>query len=144
MLGEQHSGGAIVRMTITVTNLDRVIRRIDGLQRGDYLQGVASAGADLLRAEMRRYPPAPANSTYRRTGTLGKSWTRSVMRGGRGGGWLAQVGTRLKYAPYVQDEGRQAEVHQGRWQTIQSVAKDKRDEVVRFCVRAIRGWLAKG
>ena len=131
-------------MTITVKGLEGVQRKIDNLQRMNYLEGVASAGGDLLRAEMRRYPPAIPGSSYRRTGTLGKSWTKTVTRGGRGGGWLAQIGTRLNYAPYVQDEGRQAEVHQGRWQTVQSVAKDKQDDVLRFCVRAIRSWLAKG
>ena len=131
-----------MRMTITVKNLDAVQRKIDGIQRGDYLQGVASAGADVLRAEMRRYPPAIPDSTYRRTGTLGKSWTKQLMRGGRDGGWLAQIGTRLNYAPYVQDEARQAKVHQGRWQTVQSVAKDKRNEVVKFAQAAIRRWIA--
>ena len=133
-----------MRMTITVKNLDAVIRKIDGLERGDYLSGVASAGADLLRADMRRYPPPPPNSTYRRTGTLGKSWTKTTMRGGKGGGWVAQIGTRLKYAPFVQDATRQAAVHQGRWQTVQDVAKNRRDDVVRFCVKAIQGWLGKG
>ena len=144
MLGQYHAGDAIMRITITVKNLDSVTRRIDGLERMDYLKGVASAGADVLRADLRKYPPKPPDSTYRRTGTLGKSWTKSVMRGGREGGWLAQIGTRLGYAPYVQDELRQAKVHQGRWQTVQSVAKDRRDEVVRFVVRAIGGWLRKG
>ena len=133
-----------MRMTITVKNLDAVIRKLDNLDRGDYLQGVAQAGGQLLRTEMRRYPPPPPNSSYRRTGTLGKSWTQKVMRGGREGGWLAQVGTRLNYAPYVQDEVRQAEVHQGRWQTIQSVAADKREEIFGFVKRAIGRWLAKG
>ena len=133
-----------MRMTITVKNLDAVTRKLANLDKGDYLQGVAGAGADVLRAELRKYPPPPTNSTYRRTGTLGKSWTKTTMRGGKGGGWIAQVGTRLKYAPFVQDDSRQAKVHQGRWQTVQSVAKDKRGEVVKFAVQAIRRWLAKG
>ena len=142
MLGEHDAGGARMRITITVNNLDRVTRKIDGLARMDYLKGVASAGADVLRADLRKYPPPPPDSTYRRTGTLGKSWTKKVSGGPAG--WLAGVGSRLGYAPYVQDEARQAKVHQGRWQTVQSVAKDRRDEVVRFVVRAIGGWLRKG
>ena len=131
-----------MRATITISNLDVVQRKPAAIESGAYLQPVATSAADLLRAEMRKYPPPPPNSTYRRTGTLGKSWAKNVHRSSDG--WLSIIGTRLKYAPYVQDETRQAEIHQGRWQTIQSVAKDKRDEVVKFCVRAIRGWLAKG
>ena len=131
-----------MRMTITVQNLDAVTRKLDRLDSADYLKGVADSGAQLLRAEMRKYPPPPPNSTYRRTGTLGKSWTQAVKK--FGGSWLAQVGTRLNYAPYVQDMNRQAEIHQGRWQTIQSVAADKRDEVFNFVKRAISAWLARG
>ena len=131
-----------MKMIISVQNLDVVQGKLANLERGDYLKPVATAAADLLRAEMRRYPPPPPNSSYRRTGTLGKSWARNVHRSSDG--WLAVIGSRLKYAPYVQDEARQAKIHQGRWQTIQSVAKDKRDEVLKFAIRAIRGWLAKG
>ena len=141
-MGEHDPGGALVNITITVKNLDGVQRRLASLDSGDYLQGVAGAGADLLRAELRKYPPPPPQSSYRRTGTLGKSWTKKVS-GGRQG-WLAVVGSMLRYAPYVQDAARQAEVHQGRWQTVQSVAADKREELVSFVVRAIRRWLAKG
>ena len=142
VLDEYRAQGAIVNLTITVKNLEAVQRKLDNLDRGDYLKGVADAGAQLLRAEMRRYPPPPPNSSYRRTGTLGKSWTQKVT-GGRDG-WLAAVGTLLKYAPYVQDETRQAECHQGRWQTVQSVAKDKQAEIFNFVKRAIGRWLAKG
>lgn len=133
-----------MRITITVKNLEAVERKLANMERTDYIKPVITEAARNLQNAMRRYPPKPPQSTYDRTGKLGQSWTREVMRGGRGGGWVAQIGTRLKYAPYVQDETRQAEVHQGRWQTIQSVAKDKRDELLRFVVRAIRGWLARG
>jgi len=130
-----------MRVTITIKGLDSLTKKLDRLDKGDYLRPVATAGANLLRNEMRRYPPAPPQSTYRRTGTLGKSWTQTIMRGGRGGGFVAQIGTRLNYAPYVQDRDRQAAVHRGRWQTVQSVAEAKREEVVRFVVQAIRRWM---
>jgi len=142
VLGEYDSGDTRMNITITVKNLEAVQRKLDNLERGAYLSGVADAGANLLRNEMRRYPPPPPNSTYRRTGTLGKSWTQRVSTGG--GGFLAVIGSMLNYAPYVQDAARQAEIHRGRWQTVQSVAQDKREEVVRFVVQAIRRWIAKG
>jgi len=133
------TGAGIVRVTITIKGLDQLTRKLDSLDKGDYLRPVATAGANLLRNEMRRYPPAPPSSTYRRTGTLGKSWTQKVT-GGRGG-WLAVIGSFLNYAPYVQDRDRQAQVHRGRWQTVQSVAETKRGEVVKFVVGAIRRWM---
>ena len=131
-----------MNLTITVKNLEAVERKLANLDRGDYLQGVANAGAQLLRAEMRRYPPKPAGSTYRRTNTLKHGWTEKVT--GDRSGWLAVVGNRVKYAPYVQDATRQAEIHQGRWQTVQSVAKDKQAEIFKFVKQAIGRWLAKG
>ena len=133
-----------MRMTITVKNLDAAIRKLDRLDRMDYLRGVADSGARLLKSEVAKYPPKPPNSTYRRTGKLGGSWTQKVTRGGRQGGWVAQIGTRLNYAPYVQDATEQAEIHRGRWQTVQSVAADKRDEIFNFVKRAIGRWIAKG
>ena len=72
------------------------------------------------------YPPAPANSSYRRTGTLG----RTIGAGGGradiysvervGSGYEATLGTRLEYAPYVIGE-RQAWMRAGRWWKLSSV-----------------------
>ena len=71
------------------------------------------------------YPPPPPDSTYTRTGTLGRT-LGGGMSGGREGkpdiyyvrkshGYQeASFGTRLKYAPYVIGE-KQAKIHQGRW-----------------------------
>jgi len=131
-----------MRLTITVSNLDVVQRKLDGISKGAYIKPVITEAARNLQTEMRRYPPKPPNSTYTRTGKLGQSWKRKITGGG--GNWLAVIGSRMKYAPYVQDATEQAEIHQGRWQTIQSVAKDKRDEIFKFMLRAVRGWLAKG
>ena len=130
-----------MRMTITVKNLDAVQRKLANLDRIDYLKAVANEGGRILQNEMQRYPPEPSGSTYRRTHILHKGWRTKVS--GDSGGWLAVVGNRVKYAPYVQDANRQAEVHQGRWQTIQSVAADKREEIIKFVKRAIQQWLAR-
>ena len=67
------------------------------------------------------YPPPPAGSTYRRTGTLGRTWqseiraTTSHVR--------AILANPTVYAPYVQDEDSQAMVHRGRWPTIQMLLR---------------------
>jgi len=40
-------------------------------------------------------------------------------------GFRSTIGNVREYAPLVQDRDRQANVHQGRWQTIQDVQEDR-------------------
>lgn len=68
-----------------------------------------------------RYPPAAPTSTYIRTGLLGKSWSidvRPVSHGVRG-----ILGNPTEYAAHVQFEGQQAQVHMGRWPTVQQLSR---------------------
>ena len=82
------------------------------------------------------YPPARPESSYIRTGTLG----RSIGLGGRadiyevrriGAGYEAVLGTRLGYAPYVIGEN-QAFMHKGRWWTIKTVAEKATPGIMRL------------
>lgn len=83
------------------------------------------------------YPPARPESSYVRTGTLG----RSIGLGGRadiyevkriGSGYEARLGTRLTYAPYVISSERQAWMHQGRWWTMKTVAEKAKPGIIRL------------
>ena len=63
--------------------------------------------------------------------TLGRSWTTEVR--GFAAGVRGIVGTKASYAPLVQDEKRQAAVHKRhKWPTVQSVFKDKKQEIIRL------------
>ena len=82
------------------------------------------------------YPPASSDSSYIRTGTLG----RTIGLGGRaeiyevkrvGGGYEARLGTNLSYAPFVIGED-QAGQHKGRWWTMKTVAEKARPGVERL------------
>lgn len=78
----------------------------------------------LLR-QIRPYPAPPAGSKYIRTGTLAKSWHIPPFEGS-GADLVGRVQSSGQTAPYnrwVQDRTRQARVHQGRWQTAQTVAE---------------------
>lgn len=70
--------------------------------------------------QVRTYPPPPAGSTYRRTGTYFRSFKiESVGRGYRMSSDARQKGRR--YTTYVgglQDGSGQARVHNGRWMKI--------------------------
>ena len=57
---------------------------------------------------------------YRRTGTLGKSFTHSVPHVVGPGVVQVEVGTKLAYAPYVVDIDVQSHYHLGNWKTLQA------------------------
>ena len=68
---------------------------------------------------------------YKRTMKLGQSWTTKLEHSGGKFGLRGIIGNVRQYGPLVQDEATQAAIHKGRWPTIQSVAKDQRDRIVR-------------
>ena len=83
------------------------------------------------------YPPARPDSSYIRTGTLG----RSIGLGGKaeiyevnriGAGYEARLGTNLSYAPYVIGPNDQATQHKGRWWTMKTVIEKARPGVERL------------
>lgn len=88
------------------------------------------------------YPPPPPTSTYRRTGTLGRT-LGSGIEGGKlgeqpdifemkklGEEFEGRFGTRLEYAPYVIGDDSQASQHAGRWWTISKVAENAKDKIL--------------
>jgi hypothetical protein len=85
------------------------------------------AGA-RLRTELAKYPAPPPNSTYRRTGKLGRSWTHRVNVNLIT--TTALIGNNTPYAPDVQGEGTQVPIHQGRWQTDLQVLTANIDYIV--------------
>lgn len=100
--------------------INRTPAKLNDAMRG----GMNDATALLLR-ELQLYPPAPPNSTYKRTRVLSNSWHREIEESGlqiRG-----IVGSNQNIAPYnrwVQDEEVQAPFHRGRWtNTAQEVLR---------------------
>jgi hypothetical protein len=74
------------------------------------------------------YPAPPATSTYRRTGTLGRTITTEVRS--LGVDVVGVIGTKTIYAPWVIDEKRQAWMHKGRWWTLQGVVAKAKSVIV--------------
>jgi len=96
-------------------------KQVEGLiDRGMKMQGLraglAAAGAHVL-SKLATYPPAPPQSTYRRTGTLGRRW---VMRGTRNG-FSVEIGNNTPYAPRVQGDGQLDRFREIGWKTPESV-----------------------
>ena len=105
------------------------------------------------------YPEEPPDSSYTRTGTLGKSIGVGISGQrlghpdvfevrGSAGFYNATLGTNLEYAPYVIGEGTQAAIHEGRWWTLDgtvlrsSMAAIKR--IFSSAARDLATYLAKG
>jgi hypothetical protein len=75
-------------------------------------------------------------SSYRRTGTLGRRWTKKVTTSAEG--ILGVVGNNTVYAPWVQSSRFQAWMHRGRWQTDEQVMERNRGRIVGFFEAAVR------
>lgn len=120
---------------ITIRGLDEVIQRMeqypDELHKG--MEAAMDATMLVLWENVPPYPPPPDNSSYRRTGTLGRTLGSSMSGGKSGGepdiyevrpigsGFEGRFGTRLEYAPYVIGDDTQAWMHY-QWWTISTVA----------------------
>ena len=81
--------------------------------------------------EIERYPPQrPTVSGYRRTGTLGRAWSSSLVKGLNA--IVAVVGSNPNVAPYakwVQGQDSQArEMKRRGWHTIEDVGEDEWDK----------------
>lgn len=118
-------------MTISIRIDSADVRRLlrqspAGLGRA--LRGTINDVTALLLRDLSTYPPQRVGSTYARTNTLKRSWSRTPVTGS-GLALRAEVGSNENIAPYnrkVQDEAEQARVHRGRWtNTVQGVARDR-------------------
>ncbi len=108
------------------------------------IRGAITDASVLLLREMKTYPTAPADSTYTRTGTLGKNWSKRIE--GRGLEAVGIVGVNTNAAPYaryVQDGEFQASIHQDRWLTIQQAAERHEDTINGFFESRIRAELTR-
>lgn len=145
---------------IEIHGLDEIIKRMKAYpdQLTKSVRVTMQAVLLSLWESVPPYPPPPEESTYDRTGTLGRT-LGSGMEGGQGGqpdvftirelgsAWEAHFGTNLDYAPYVIGDEVQAEVHQGRWWTIRAVAEkasEKIDKLFDTLAQKLADFLEKG
>lgn len=112
--------------SIEITGLDEILVR-RGYKSILDMHIPMTKALTLVHNEIATYPPQrPSN--YRRTGTLGRSWTTKLER--MSTKLLSgKVGTNIKYAPYVQSEELQARQHRGHWQTDEQVLDENEDRI---------------
>lgn len=86
----------------------------------------------ILQRDVARYPAKPPHSKYIRQNRLKKGWTTKVS------GLRGIVGNEVLYAPYVQDEPRQAWFHKRTgWTTMQAVAEKNKPRIVQIIEAAV-------
>lgn len=85
------------------------------------LERAAEAGLLSVVGPLATYPPASSRSRYRRTGTLGRTWTaaRPAFQV-QASGFEAKLGNATPYANEVQGED-QRPAFVGRWRTADQV-----------------------
>lgn len=92
-------------------------------------------GQAVVHQRAATYPPAPPNSTYRRTRRLGNSWDIEPvqMLGGEVKGFVTNP---TEYGGYVHnpatEQPPQAQVHQGRWATTVQILAEKKAQIDGF------------
>ena len=132
---------------LRVKGLDKVQRKFKRFPE-DFEKGLRTATMDAVlhvQETLPKYPPKPATSTYRRTGTLGRTITSLVGRHpdalsrvkALGSAVVGLVGTKLKYARFVIDADQQAG-HMRHWWTLQGSFEGARREIVKIYERMIR------
>ena len=148
-------------MSITI-DVSEVLERIDPEKMERALEVAVDGAIDnAIRPEFRRYPggkPGPMQwksekqrrwffwalrtgqiqVPYGRTGDLGRQWTKRVRR--VAGGIRGVIGSDTPYAKWVINEPSQAQIHRGRWYTVQKVAEQQADAVKRFIEQALARW----
>lgn len=120
---------------------EQVQRVLLALQNPGFLRGPHARSGARIVAELRPYPPEPPNSSYRRTGTLGKRWTFVVRRSLFG--MKTIVGNNTIYGPYVQSAERQAWMHKGRWITDAEALENNVDAITDDFLKTISKEIEK-
>jgi hypothetical protein len=126
-------------MDIEIRGLAELQEKLGRIATSSFLVSPMQGAVTLLQDEMKRYPPQPARSTYRRTGTLGRRWTTKVTQ--TGGELQGRVGNNTEYGPWVQSEQFQARTHRGRWQTDERVLRDNEGRITEMFQKAVEAML---
>lgn len=129
-------------IVITIHGIEQLNAKLDRLQRAQLLAAPMEIAVDRIKGFMNKYPvQRNANSTYVRTGTLGRRWTTRVTPSALG--VTGKVGNKTIYGPWVQSAAFQAEIHQRWWQTDRDAIRVNRNAIIADFERSIRMELAR-
>jgi len=122
------------------------LKRMDDSLQDEMRRTMIQATA-LVQRPAQQYPAKRPESSYRRTGTLGKTITSEVKSVGND--TVGTIGTDLVYAPWVighkvvGGRGPQARIHQGTWKTLKAHLDARRGEIRELFKEMVRRWLKR-
>lgn len=113
-------------------------KRLAGLERAA-LRGAEDGMEDALRAmaaTLADYPPELPNQKYIRTNALHDGWTDAVpVFVVESTGITGTITNPVSYAPEVEGDGTQKDIHVGRWPTVGGV-QEAQEGAARAAVEA--------
>jgi hypothetical protein len=138
---------------IEISGIDEIIKKFNAAPekfKTMALDGMSDS-LDVIHEAVQPYPAPPSGSKYVRTGRLGASMGSSMGGGVSGAPNIETIkigsnyiegkfGSSLSYAEYVIGDGTQAEVHQGRWWTVATLAGRAASKVISIWQRLTDRW----
>ena len=127
---------------VNVRGIKEIVAKYQGISNrfNKEIEFITNKVVGFVVGKIPPYPEEPPNSTYDRTGRLGRS-VRELQGSNpdalsrtevRPFGAVGFIGTRVDYSPFVIDEGNQARVHRGRWWTLQKVVHGLTNQIVKM------------
>lgn len=122
---------------IEIEGITELFKKFDELTGIGFLRNPMKESMFILQDYISNYPPKQRSTNfYKRTGTLGRSWTTIVND--ISFGLEGKVGTKLGYAPFVQSSIFQARWNKNWWQTDQSAIEKKQELIISIFTNAIK------
>jgi len=126
---------------IEIKGLEQLFRKLERAKAIETLRPPMQRGVLRLQRAMQEYPPAPAHSTYKRTGTYGKRWLTKVDT--YADGLVGRVGNNVAYAPFVGSSIFQTRQHASTgWETDQKAVDENEAAILADFQQAIDRALA--
>lgn len=125
---------------ITVDGLEQLVRGLEAAPRiivEEMDDALSTILGDVTR-DLASYPPPPPQSTYVRTGDLGRGWTEANERlvARANGSVSLRLTNNVEYASLVQGPDQTA-VHQGTgWRTAEEVMASREPDILRTGLQA--------
>jgi len=126
-------------VSIQIKGIDTLIQKLGKVEGTKHLRQPMQRAVYRLQGRMAQYPAQRTNSSYRRTGTLGRKWTSKIEQGN--GIIRGKVGNNTEYAPLVQSYQFQARIHRGLWQTDRYIVDTEYRTIVRDFEDTIKNTL---
>lgn len=124
-----------IKIRTTPIDLEKRITQAPRGARGKMAEEAAWYMVENKEKGLKRYPPKPPKSKYKRTYILKEGWVFKNY------GAKINIQNKVSYAPYVMGDADQAWMHAGRWRKISMVLEDTWKGMLAAAERALKTYL---